>query len=676
MFAPRAATFAFLAALLSPLVAGAATLVFSDISGTVPLPPAAVNNESLAWGDYDNDGDDDLYLTVDGSNRLLRNDGGGVFVDVTTITRTQDSRWSVGCAWGDLDNDGDLDLFVLNHVQNDRLFRNDGPTGPGGEFQFTPLGANVGFDLSRTSRGIAFFDYDRDGLLDIYCTSIGDHALYHNLGGLQFADVAASLGVVENSSGVGVVCTDLDKDGWLDIYTGNRSNDPSRLFRNLGGTFTEIGAAAGVDKASLGMGVLSFDYDNDLDFDLYWTTFPSVPLFANAQFENTGNFNFVNRAATLGTEDLGGFGISGATGDLDLDGWVDFVLTNGALPRSTANVVFHSQSGTAFTDATASIGGGLFDGRGVALADYDRDGDLDLCITGGPGAATRLWRNDTVRDGAFLSVRLVGTTSNRSAIGARVEVATTEGGQMREVSGGHGRGNQDSLPIEFGLGTATLIDQIDIFWPSGQTQTLGPFAVNQFLQLQEPTVVAILLPAPLGTVLETAIALSWPPLSPTIDRLQLQRRSSTSDFRLLAEWSGREVDHARQWADRNPFDSGSMHYRLRAHTSDGWSESGETTVNAAPALASGRRIWASPNPFNPRTTISFIMSEAGTPTLRIVGARGRVIRTHRFVGLARGTSSWVWDGTDEQGAPVGSGTYRAVVESHGKRQSATLTLVR
>jgi hypothetical protein len=201
--------------------------------------------------------------------------------------------------------------------------------------------------------------------------------------------------------------------------------------------------------------VIALDYDNDLDFDLYWTTWPGdgrpVP---NALYRNLGNLSFENVAAETGTEDPAGWGISANAGDVDNDGWTDFLVTNGFSPASGPNMLFRNRGDGRFEDATASIGGGRFDGRGVAFADYDRDGDLDVVVTGGPSASTRLWRNDSTHGPRWLTVRLVGVVSNRSAVGARVEVRTP---LRQEVSGGAGRGSQNSLPVEFGLGTAERV---------------------------------------------------------------------------------------------------------------------------------------------------------------------------------------------------------------------------
>ncbi len=446
-----------------------AQLVFTDVTATAGVALPGDLTESVAWGDYDNDGDQDLYLTVNGANRLFRNDGGDNFTDVTAVAGVGNALFSVGCAFGDLDNDGDLDLYVVNFgAGRDALYRNDGPVGAGGEYAFTDVAAAAGINIELSSRGMALLDYNSDGLLDVYVVAIGEYILYRNDGNLQFTDVAALHGVNQSATGVGVTGSDVDNNGWIDIFTGNRSNDPNLLYMNDGGFFFST-PAIGIDAVGAGMGVLSFDYDNDLDFDLYWTTWPQPAGTINALYRNDGEDIFTDVAVATGTDDPLGWGISCNAGDVDNDGWEDFFVTNGFSPMTTPNVLFRNLGGT-FTDATAALGGAAVDGRGVAFADYDRDGDLDLMLTTDGDVDNRLWRNDTINSNHWVVLNLVGTSSNRSAIGARIEVTTPLGTVVKEVSGGAGRGSQNSLPVEFGLGAAAGIDQITIRWPNRTTQ--------------------------------------------------------------------------------------------------------------------------------------------------------------------------------------------------------------
>jgi hypothetical protein len=195
------------------------------------------------------------------------------FTDVTNVAGVAlPGLITESVAWGDYDNDGDLDLYVVNFQRGlDVLYRNDGP-GADGSYTFTDVTLQAGTTVERSSRGMALLDYDRDGLLDIYVISIGSNMLYRNQGNLTFVDVAAQEGVEAAATGVGIVASDLDDDGWLDIFTGNRSFDPNRLFlKDLVG-FVDVTRQAGITAVGLGMGVITFDYDNDGDIDLIVTS--------------------------------------------------------------------------------------------------------------------------------------------------------------------------------------------------------------------------------------------------------------------------------------------------------------------------------------------------------------------------------------------------------------------
>ena len=209
---------------------------------------------------------------------------------------------------------------------------------------FTDVVVQANTVIEGSRRGMTLLDFDRDGLLDIYVMGIGGNVLYWNRGNLTFVDIAAQAGVQAPATGVGVVASDLDGDGWLDIFTGNRSFDLNRLFLKDAVGFRDVTVEAGILAVGLGMGVISFDYDNDLDFDLYWTAWPgdglrcgnSAPL-PNAFYRNQGGIAFDEVAAETGTLDSFGWGISAGHGDVDLDGWMDFVVTNGFSPDTTGS---------------------------------------------------------------------------------------------------------------------------------------------------------------------------------------------------------------------------------------------------------------------------------------------------------------------------------------------------
>ena len=460
-----------------------AQIIFTDVTTTANIAFNASSVESLAWGDYDNDGDEDLFLSTDGQNRLMRNDGNDKFTDVSLQVGLSQVFNTTGCAFGDLDNDGDLDLFIVTTVNTDPdfLYENLGASS-NYNFQLIP---NTTSNISNLSsvRGMSLLDFNRDNLLDIYVNANGQDIVYKNLGNFQFSEVSNFIGINANDVEVGSVPTDINNDGWIDIFTGNRSAVNNKLFLNNGnGIFTDISTTAGINEKGLGMGVLSFDYDNDLDMDLYWTTWPgnNAPFQSNALYQNQGDNTFINKALETNTLDSTGWGISCNAGDIDNDGFEDFFVSNGFSSTSTQSLLFRNNNGVNFQDITSSVLGNLtWDGRGVAFADYDNDGDLDICLTGGVGVDTKLWRNDSVNSNNWVILKLEGTTSNRSAIGARVEI--TAGGQtlVKEVSGGAGRGSFNSLPVEFGLGTASTISNVKVRWPNGNIENFNNININK-----------------------------------------------------------------------------------------------------------------------------------------------------------------------------------------------------
>ena len=466
-------------------------IAFTDVTTTAGVAFNTEAVESLAWGDYDNDGDEDLFLSINGLNKLMRNDGNDVFTDVSIAVGLTEIAFSTGCAFGDLDNDGDLDLFVVSSKSGnelDLLYENLG-AGSNYVFQFVSS-INSGITNTNSIRGMAFLDYDRDGLLDIYIPTNSNDIVYKNLGNLQFQEVSSTIGVSSaNGTEVGVVPTDINNDGWIDIFTGNRSSDLNKLFLNDGtGNFTDITISAGITEVGLGMGVLSFDYDNDLDMDLYWTSWPgsTEPFQPNVFYQNQGDNTFLDKTIETTTSDVSGWGISCNAGDIDNDRFEDFFVTNGFNDSSTQSILYKNINGNTFQDITNSVLGDLtWDARGVAFADYDNDGDLDICLTGDTGVDTKLWRNDSSNSNNWISFKLEGVTANRSAIGARIEVTANSITTVKEVSGGAGRGSFNSLPVEFGIGSATSVSNVKIVWPSGVIETYNIVNINQINTIKE-----------------------------------------------------------------------------------------------------------------------------------------------------------------------------------------------
>ena len=426
-----------------------------------------------AWGDYDGDGDDDLYVVNSGSaNHLLRNDGGGTFADVTAGPLS-DTGAGRGAAWADYDNDGDLDIYLCNTSgQANKLFRNDG----GGVFADAtsgPLG-----DTGNTE-GAAWGDFDNDGDVDLYMvTDGGENHLLVNYNGAFVDETPAPL--AEANNGHSATWGDYDNDGDLDLYQVN--GGPNNLFRNDGGTFTVVSTPP-IDDAHDGRGAAWGDYDNDGDLDLYLVNYGT----ANKLFRNDGVAGFAD--VTTGVLGNTGNGMGTAWLDADNDGDLDIYLAN-----EGANKIMRNRGGGVFQDATVVPLGDTGSGKGVAVADYDGDGRTDIFLANSAGT-NRLFHNEYQPDNRWLRVRLVGISSNAAGIGARVRIVAGGVSQIREISGGSGYCSQNTLVAEFGLGLASTVDTIEVRWPYGSVQDTTNVAKNQVVTITESDVSGVAKPA-------------------------------------------------------------------------------------------------------------------------------------------------------------------------------------
>jgi hypothetical protein len=389
-------------------------------------------------------------------------------------------NWSTGCAFVDYDRDGRLDLFVASYVD------------------FNP--ATVGLPGSGPnclSRGVAVFCGPR-GL-----PAARSH-LYHNQGNGKFSDVSAMAGIRKAGDcyGLGVLTGDFENRGWPDIYVACDST-PSLFFRNNGdGTFVERGVESGIGydedgREQAGMGVSAGDYDADGWLDIFKTNFEDdVPdLYHN---EGDGTFTFRTFDAKLGFN-LKYLGWGGGFFDYDNDGWPDIFIANGHVypelenhhhpesPYRQRNLLYHNFGNGRFEDVTSIVGPGLElrrSGRGVAFGDIDNDGRLDILINNQNDPPTLL-RNESENANHWISIRTVGTKSNRDGIGARVTLSAGGRRQIQEVTSGGSYLSQNDLRVHFGLGSETKIDWIEIRWPSGAVDKIENASADRFLTVEE-----------------------------------------------------------------------------------------------------------------------------------------------------------------------------------------------
>jgi hypothetical protein len=433
----------------------------------------------VGTGDYDNDGDDDLFVTYWGQNRLYRNKGDGRFEDVTRAAQlTTPRRWSTGCAFLDYDRDGRLDLVVGNYIDLD--------------LAATPLPSS---GLCRY-KGLA-----------VACGPPGlpgaRNLLYHNDGDGSFSDVSEKSHIVDakGTYALGVATLDFDGDGWIDIFVANDSN-PSALYRNNhDGTFTDIGTTAGCaysqdGKSQSGMGIAIGDYDRNGTMDIFKTNFAGD---TSTLYSNTGAGMCEDRTFASGigvnTRWLGwGVGFL----DLDNDGWPDLFLVNGhvypevdSLKAEAAykqpKVVYRNLHNGRFADISAQLGAPVTTvkaSRGAAFADFDNDGDIDVVVNNIHDTPD-LFRLDQTAGHHWITVKLVGTRSNRSAIGSLVRVITADGEQRQEVRGGGSYYSQNDLRLQFGLGEAKTVERVIVRWPGGHEEMWKGLPVDRIHTLTE-----------------------------------------------------------------------------------------------------------------------------------------------------------------------------------------------
>ncbi len=449
-----------------------------------------------AVGDYDNDGDADLYVVNYGPNTLYRNEADGSFVDVTEHMGVGDPSWSAGAAFFDYDSDGRLDLYVVNyldfHVGNNLI------CGGNEEAQESPAGTLLRMRKDRRS----------------YCSPKGYNGaadvLYHNTGSRfesTFENVTREMGIFSPyGKGLGVVTSDFDGDGDTDVYV---ANDGVRnfLYRNEGGEqFADIAVAAGAaynrdGRAEAGMGVDWGDFDGDADFDLFVTNYSRQ---TNTLYRNDGAavFNDVTDVVQLSESSHNPLGFGTFFFEADNDGDVDLFVANGhvqdkvhffagneGITYPQPNQLFANSDGREYVEVSSQSGPGLepvLVSRGSAFGDYDNDGDLDILVTNCDGPA-QLLRNDLSAKRNWLSVRLIGRDVNRDAVGSRIAVTCDGATQVREVKTSGSYASASDIRQHFGLGDCGAVQSLEIIWHDGSLQLVDgkEVLVNQFLTIEQ-----------------------------------------------------------------------------------------------------------------------------------------------------------------------------------------------
>jgi enediyne biosynthesis protein E4 len=452
---------------------------FTDVSARAGLTHCGWGF-GVAVGDYDNDGWEDLYITYLDGAVLYHNNHDGTFTDVTAKAGVGNpGHWGTSAAFGDYDNDGNLDLYVANYVDLDLDHLPEFGNGPFCQYR--------GFPVSCGPRGLKG----------------GRDRLYHNNGDGTFTDVTEKLKIDPNSYyGLGVIWLDYDLDGCLDLYVADDSS-PSMLYHgDCKGEFTEVGMQAGVaysadGREQAGMGVDSADYDHDGWPDLIKTNFSDD---TNNLYRNDRNGGFTDLAGASGFGPISipflGFGVKFA--DFDNDGWPDVFVANGhvnpqvdehsfGVTYAERPLLFQNLKNGKFGEIGRNAGtalAGRHVARGAATGDFLNAGTEDLLVSV-LDSSPLLLRNVTAKPGHWLRIKTIGTRSNRDGFGARVRVKTGDLIQSAEVRANSSFESATDPRLHFGLGSAIRVDSIEVRWPSGEVETLGPETVDQELVVEE-----------------------------------------------------------------------------------------------------------------------------------------------------------------------------------------------
>ncbi len=491
----------------------------------------------VAVADYDGDGFQDIYF-VNGRDRygrgtkarnaLYHNNGDGTFTDVTEAAGVPGTLYGLGCVWGDYDNDGFPDLYVCQYGPN-ILYHNN---GDGTFTDITRKAGATGMDTGGWFHtGAVFFDSRRVGRLDLYAGSycnFGPHsqrycdigngiiascipsayggtpdAFYLNNGDGAFIEAAKKTGIYNpRGKNLSVQAGDYDNDGWPDLFVANDGILAYLYYNHRNGTFTDNGLASGMAMTAQGRTMAAMcislgDYDNDGLLDLYISDFQGSPdhLFHNV---GGGLFEDVSYRSGIGAPTLNVLSFGGGFFDYDNDGRLDIFIANGhvypdiskLIPSVTyrqINTLFYNNGNGTFTDVTRQSGGGFtvpYAGRGVAFADFDNDGRVEMVVANN-GSEPLLLHNDGPCQNHFVNFKLVGVRSNRDACGTRVTLRAGGLSQIREVMGGGSYLSQSDLRLHFGLGSSAQADEVEVRWPSGARQLLRGVAADRFYRIEE-----------------------------------------------------------------------------------------------------------------------------------------------------------------------------------------------
>jgi enediyne biosynthesis protein E4 len=429
------------------------------------------SNRGVAFGDYDGDGLEDIYVSVvNAPNRLYRALGDGKYTEVAQAAGVAFAGSTTTSAWGDIDNDGDLDLYLGNRSHPNKLYRNEG------NGTFSNISAEAGVNSGHHTRAVMFADVDQDSYIDLYVANISaTNYLYHNNGDGTFTNIVEEANAQDFGIAMGSLFFDYDNDGDPDLYLTHDADQPNILYRNKGdGTFQDVSSFSGANIAANGMGVDFADINGDGHFDLYITNLYSNELLLN---QGDGTFSIVTESAGVG--DLG-MGWGTVFLDCDNDGWEDIYMVNDTYFAPFNNILYRNRGDNTFENISDSTPlESPYGGYGTAAADVNDDGWPDLFVANSGDDGNQLFINFMKDlDNDYVKVKLQGTQSNTAAIGARVTVEAGGRQFMDEVCAGASYASHNSFTLHFGLGQVDLIDRLEVRWPNGLVEVFENISPN------------------------------------------------------------------------------------------------------------------------------------------------------------------------------------------------------